>query len=301
MQQSWLTKIQSFFTPAHKKTVDEHILMDQTTRNLIKDTEQLLARMAEKAPPYNRNQTVRRKQKEWSIKVKVTHTFITVTMADLKYSTSPIKKRIFIKCHRRYMKSEGGVGVCKEASIHYIKDGKAHIRSVRESPLFRSIFYRIHHLDLAFSNEQVSTESAAKHALLNEQRLLQSTTSNDYTFLIDESKRYVDSVKQFMIDPTLEHQLQRILDHAMKLEDDFLLLDFEKRHVVRRMLREDIPSLLHTFLSLAPKHQVEHKENVYVALSKMELTLIEYVEELEQLRVDRMNYLLKLQQIRYGK
>ncbi len=296
-----LETIRSFFTPAHKKTVDDYILMDATTRNLIKDTEELLVRIADNAPSHNRNRTVRRRQKEWFIKVKVTQTFITVTMADTKYSTSPIKKRIFIKCYRRYMKSEGGVGVCKEARIHYLKDGKAHVRSVRESPLFQSIFYRIHHLDLAFSNERVDAVSSAKQALLNEERLLKTANLNDISLLIEESKRYTESVKRFLADATIEHQLQRIIDHVKKLQDDFMLLDFEERHVVRRMLREDIPSLLHTYLSLSPKHQLEHRENVYVTLSKMELTLIDYVEQLEQLRVDRMNHLLKLQSLRYGK
>lgn len=296
-----LETIRSFFTPAHKKTVDDYILMDATTRNLIKDTEELLVRIADNAPSHNRNRTVRRRQKEWFIKVKVTQTFITVTMADTKYSTSPIKKRIFIKCYRRYMKSEGGVGVCKEARIHYLKDGKAHVRSVRESPLFQSIFYRIHHLDLAFSNERVDAVSSAKQALLNEERLLKTANLNDISLLMEESKRYTESVKRFLADATIEHQLQRIIDHVKKLQDDFMLLDFEERHVVRRMLREDIPSLLHTYLSLSPKHQLEHRENVYVTLSKMELTLIDYVEQLEQLRVDRMNHLLKLQSLRYGK
>ncbi len=301
MQQTWLNKVQSFFTPAHKKPVDEHILMDQTTRNIIKDTEELLVRMAENAPSYNRNQTVRRRQKEWSIKVKVTHAFIAITMADLKHSSSPIKKRIFIKCHRRYMKSSGGVGVCQEASIHYIKDGRSHTRSVRESALFHSIFYRIHHLDLAYSNEQVDVQSSAKNGLMNQKQLLQATGLNDFTLLIEETKRYVDSVKQFTIDATIDHQLQRIIEHAYKLQDDFLLLEFEERHTVRRMLREDIPSLIHTFLSLSTKNQLEHKENVYVALSKMELTLIDYAEHLERVRVDRMNHLLKLQSLRYDK
>lgn len=301
MQASWIDKIQTMFTPSHKKPVDEHILRDQTTRALIKDTEELLTRMAKNAPPYNRNRTIRRRQKEWFIKIKVTHTFIILTMMDLKHSSSPIKKRINIKCYRKYMKASGGVGVCKEASIHYMKDGRARVRSVQESPLFHSIFYKIHHLDLAFANERVDETQSSKELLLNQQHLLQSTRSNDFTLLIEETKRYLDTVKQFTVDSAVDHQLQRIIGHAYKLQDDFMLLDFEERHTVRRMLRNDIPSLIHTFLSLSMKHQLEHKEDVYLALSKMELTLIKYVEHLEKLRVERMNHLLKLQSVRYDK
>ncbi len=301
MQASWMNKIQTFFTPAHKKPVDEHILRDRTTRNLIEDTEELLVRMVKNAPPHNKKRTIRRKQKEWLVKVKVTHTFITVTMMDLKHSTSPIKKRIVITCYRKYMKANDGIGVCKEASIRYVKDGRAHTRSVRESPLLNSLFYRIHHLDLAFSNERVGPDQTSKELLLNQQQLLQSTSPNDVTLLVEEAKRYIDTVKQFTVDPAIANRLQRIIGQAHKLQNDFTLLDFEERHTVRRMFREDIPSVIHTFLSLSLKHQLEQKENVYVALSKMELTLIDYVEQLEKLRVERMDHLLKLQSLRYNR
>lgn len=300
MQASWMNKIQTFFTPAHKKPVDEHILRDRTTRNLIEDTEELLVRMVKNAPPHNKKRTIRRKQKEWFIKVKVTHTLISVIMMDQKHSASPIKKRIVVTCFRKYMKANDGIGVCKEASIRYMKDGRAHIRSVRESPLFHSLFYRIHQLDLAFSNERVGVTQTTKELLSNQQQLLQSG-ANNITLLVEEAKRYVDTVKQFTVDPAIENRLQRIIGQAHKLQDDFTLLDFEERHTVRRMLREDIPALIHTFLSLSVKHQLEQKEHVYVALSKMELTLIDYVERLEKLRVERMDHLLKLQSLRYDR
>ncbi|TWI58934.1 hypothetical protein [Halalkalibacter nanhaiisediminis] len=301
MQASWMNKIQFFFTPSHKKPVDDHILRDRTTRNLIEDTEELLVRMVKNAPSYNKKRTIKRKQKEWFIKVKVSHTFITVTMMDLKHSTSPINKRMVITCYRRYMKAIDGVGVCKEASIRYIKDGRAQTRSIRESPLLHSLFYRIHHLDLAYSNERVGSAQTSKELLANQQQLLQTTSANDVTLFVEEARRYIDTVKQFTVDPAISNRLQRIIAQAHKLQDDFQLLDFEERHTVRRMFREDIPTLIHTFLSLSMKHQLEQKENVYVALSKMELTLIDYVEQLEKLRVERMDYLLKLQALRYDR
>jgi len=119
--------------------------------------------------------------------------------------------------------------------------------------------------------------------------------------LLEESRRYVQAVKQFSLDPVIESRLTRLLQQADKLKEDFLLLDFEERHIVRRMFKDDIPSLIHTYLSLSVKHQLEQKENLYITLTKMELTLIDYVDRLEKLRVDRMNHLLRLQSIRYDK
>ncbi|ARK30375.1 hypothetical protein [Halalkalibacter krulwichiae] len=295
----WFDKMMTWFTPAHKKTVDEHLLREKTTRNLIEDTEALLERMAANAPSYNKKHSMRRKQKDWLIKVKVNHNLISVIMMDLKHSPSPIKKRFVIICYRKYMKSKDGVGVCKEASIRYIKDGRAQVRSIQQSPLFHAIFFRIHQLDLAYSNELVSIGQPSTEVLANQETLLQASPTNDLTILLEESHRYIHTVKQFSLDPVIESRLSRVLKQAEKLKDDFLLLDFEERHTVRRMFKNDIPTLLHTFLSLSVKNQLEHKENLYVTLSKMELTLIGYVERLEKLKVERMDHLLKLQSLRY--
>jgi hypothetical protein len=297
----WVTKAKLLFTPSHKKPVDEHLIRDKTTRMLIEDTEALLKRMAANPPSSNKKRSVRRKQKEWLIKVKIKQTSISVVMMDQKRSSSPIKKRIVIVCYRKYIKAKNSVGLCKEASIRYLKDGRAHIRSVRESPLFHTLFYRIHQLDLAYSNELISSNQPTKDLLVTQQTLLKETSPKDVVLLLEESKRYFQAVKQFSLDPIIESRLERLLLQAEKLKEDFLLLDFEERHTVRRMFKDDIPSLIHTFLSLSIKHQLEHKENLYVALSKMELTLIDYVERLEKLRVERMDHLIRLQSLRYDK
>ncbi|WP_332630217.1 hypothetical protein [Halalkalibacter flavus] len=297
----WVDKMKLMFTPAHKKPVEDHIIRDTATRSMLEDAEDLLVRMAENAPSSNQKKSIRRKQKEWLIKVKINHKYISVAMLDQKHSSSPIKKRIVIVCFRKYMKAKNGIGICKEASIRYIKDGRAHIRSVREPSLFQSLFYRIHHLDLAYSNDAVTIQQSAKDLLTNQQHLLQETKTNDLSMLLEEAKRYVRTVNQFSVDPLIEIKMQRLIQQGEKLQTDFTLLDFEERHTVRRMFKEDVPSIIHTYLSLSLKHQLDHKEELYVALSKMELTLIRFVERLEQLRVERMNHLLKLQSVRYDK
>ncbi|MBP3950653.1 hypothetical protein [Bacillus suaedae] len=296
-----LEQVSSFFTPSHKKPIDEHLISDSTTRRLLEDAEDLLIRITENLPKNNQNKTITRKQPEWKIKVKIKQTMIIITLTDQKKSTAPINKRIVIRCYRKYIKADNGVGVCKEASIHYIKDGRAQIRSVKDSPLFRTLFYRIHYLDSALANDITLLQETSKAMLQQQETLLKTSDGHDILFLIEEAKRYQKLLKHFQVDPAIENRLGRILQQANQLQDDFSLLDFEERHVVRRMLREDIPSLLHTFISLTAEHQAAQIENIYMTLTKMELTLIDFNEKLEKERVSRMDYLFQLQSLRYDR
>ncbi|GAE29083.1 hypothetical protein [Halalkalibacter hemicellulosilyticus] len=294
-----MEELRSFFTPAHKKPVEEHLIRDSVTRRLIEDTEELLVRIAENKPKSTK--VIKRKQREWSIKVKMKQPTIQVIMTDTKHSTAPIKKRITIICYRKYIKAVNGVGVCKEASIHYLKDGRSQTRSIKDSPLFQTLFYRIHYLDSVLSNDLSTLTETPKSLLQQQEQLLKTSDHNQLHLLLDEAKRYKQLLSKFQVDPSIEHRLQRILEHSSLLADDFMMLDFEEKHIVRRMLREDIPSLLHTYISLSTKHQLEQKENVYLTLFKMELTLIDYKEKLEKERVTRMDQLFKLQSMRYDR
>ncbi|WP_062046882.1 hypothetical protein [Bacillus sp. JCM 19034] len=292
-------ELRSFFTPAHKKPVEEHLIRDSTTRRLIEDAENLLVRISENKPK-NTN-VIKRKQREWSIKVKLKQQMIHVIMTDSKHSTAPIKKRFTIICYRKYVKANDGVGVCKEASIHYLKDGRSHTRSIKDSPLFQTLFYRIHYLDSVLSNEISTITESPKSLLQHQEQLLKTSDHNQLHVLIDEAKRYKQLLAKFQVDPSIEHRLARILEHSSMLVEDFAMLDFEERHTVRRMLREDIPSLLHSYISLSTKHRLEQQENVYLTLFKMELTLIDYKEKIEKERVARMDQLFKLQSMRYDR
>lgn len=77
------------------------------------------------------------------------------------------------------------------------------------------------------------------------------------------------------------------------------MLEIEERYTIKRMLSEDIPNLLHTYLSLNAANQLAQKENLFVALSKMELTLMRYAEQLEQLRLQKMEHIIKVNEQRY--
>ncbi|TES57796.1 hypothetical protein E2L07_02015 [Halalkalibacterium halodurans] len=286
------------FVPNARKPVDLHIVSDQATRELIADTERILTKLIEQSNGKNMKRSVRRKHKERRIHVKLNHKHIRVMMFDTKYSTAAVKKKIYIDCYRKYVKAKDGIGKTKEASIYYMKDGRSHVRSIRESPLFKGIFYHINRLDEAFLGVQSSKEASISALTIGHQERT-ATSQNDLQLLHLETERFIQQLSHFALDPLLESRLKRIASQTEKLVPDFQLLDFEKRHTVRRMLREDIPNLLTTYLSLTTQHQLNQKENVFVTLSKMELTLISLNEELEKARVERMEHLLRLNELRY--
>ncbi|MDQ0205983.1 hypothetical protein [Alkalicoccobacillus murimartini] len=288
-----------FLTPSHKKPIDAHLLSDDTTSRLIADTERFLSKLVEKADGRNQKRNLRRKQKEWTIKLKIKYKSIRLQILDSKNSSSPVHKRITITVFRKYVKEENGVAALKEATIHFLKDGRSHVRSLKDSPNFRGVFYQLYRLDQAYvhGGKQVKT---SLELLSNQEKQLSASYTDDIRLLVEEGKRYVETVKHFSVDIMIENRLIRIIQHVQKLQEDFHFLDFEQRHTVRRMLREDIPKLLNMFLSLSLKHQLEQKENVFVSLSKMELTLITYTQYLEEVRLEHMNHLIRLQSKRYG-
>ncbi|WP_017727959.1 hypothetical protein [Halalkalibacterium ligniniphilum] len=288
------------FVPSHRKPVDSHILGDEASRKLISDTEALLNKMVNQSLGQNQRKTVRRKHKERRIIVKINQKRIRVIMMDTKFSSAAVQKRMFIECFRKYVKAKDGVGKCKEASIHYLKDGRSHVRSIRQSPLLHGVFFQINRLDEAYLGHRSNAEQSVS-ALTMQHQERAAASQNDMRLLHQETERFIRQLRPFSLDPLLENRLSRIVDQTEKLIPDFELLDFEERHTVRRMLREDIPNLLNTYLSLSYQHQLAQKENVFVALSKMELSLISLNEQLEQSRVERMEHLLRLNQLRYDK
>ncbi|WP_169871022.1 hypothetical protein [Shouchella patagoniensis] len=292
------TTLLDFFTPAHKRPVDDHIIQDETTIRLLNDTERLLKRMTDNATGKNERKSVRRRQKDWDIRVKVSYNNIRVIVADTKHSRSPVHKRFRIICFRKYVKSTDGVGKIKEATIHYLKDGRMHVRSLQNVSHLKGVFHAIHLLDLAYVGTKVTDVSLER--LNGHEKQLKSEQANDIKFLAQEARRYVQAMDTLSLDPMLDNRLNRILTHVSKLEDDFHLFNYEDKHTVRRLLREDMPNVMGAFLALSKKNQLDQRDNVFVSLSKMELTLISLQDDLEKIKVERMEHVMKLQELRYG-
>ncbi|WP_096200863.1 hypothetical protein [Bacillus sp. FJAT-45350] len=284
----WVEK----FLPDKHKPVDERLLSDEISSELIFSGEQLIDSVINKSDGQNKNRTITKKNdKRFKITLKISKKRIKIILMDTGASTAPIKKRIQIECFRKYFKSTNGIGKCKEASINYIDSKKTFVRSVRKSSHLQSIFYKIDMLDDALMGQLINDTSSTQVKTLK--------TGSEEGQLILELKRITNHKSTLGLDPLLENKVSRILKESEKLFPDFSLLDIEERHIVRRMLREDIPNLIHTYLSLSPKNQLLQKEQIFITLSKMELTIISYVERMEKAQIQHLEHLVKLNNLRY--
>lgn len=284
------------FVPDRFRPIDDRILSDSYSQSLIKETEHVLDKLIEQSNKYNANRTIRKRQLEYKILIKIKKKKISVVFQDTHLSKSNIKKKIYLQCYRKYFKSHKGLGKWIESTIHYVEDGKTYVRSVRKSAMLQAIFFKVDRLDDALMgqliSENVDTAQAKVNIPIQEKEL-------EVKQIFLETKRILTHKDSWSLDPLIENRLQRILQEADKLLPDFSLLDIEERYTVKRMLGEDIPNLLHTYLSLTPEHQLKQKENIFVTLSRMELTLIDLTSKLENARLEKMEHLIKINEKRY--
>ncbi|MFV8828295.1 hypothetical protein [Alkalihalobacterium sp. APHAB7] len=282
--------------PDRLRPVQDEILSDEATLETLHEAERILEHVIKQSGKYSKNRTVKKKHHEYVITVKIKKKMISLTILDTYYSKSKYKKRIYIQCYRKYFKADHGVGKCKEASIHYTKNKKTFVRSVKKSPFTQNLFYKIDKLDDALLGQLIQSDNKEENYTPQTNQL----KSNDQVkSLVMETNRLISHTRKLHIDPLIEKRLEQIIDHTEMLLPDFSLLEIEERHMMKRMLNEDIPNLVHTYLSLSPENKKEQRENVFVTLSKMELTLIRLKEDLEKARVQRMEHLLKLNHLRY--
>ncbi|MDE5411848.1 hypothetical protein [Alkalihalobacterium chitinilyticum] len=282
--------------PDRLRPVQDEILSDEATLETLHEAERILEHVIKQSSKYSKNRTVKKKHHEYVITVKIKKKMISLTILDTYYSKSKYKKRIYIQCYRKYFKADHGVGKCKEASIHYTKNKKTFVRSVKKSPYTQNLFYKIDKLDDALLGQLIQSDNEEENYIPQTNQL----KSNDQVkSLVMETNRLISHTRKLHIDPLIEKRLEQIIDHTEMLLPDFSLLEIEERHMMKRMLNEDIPNLVHTYLSLSPENKKEQRENVFVTLSKMELTLIRLKEDLEKARVQRMEHLLKLNHLRY--
>ncbi|OLO42503.1 hypothetical protein BTR23_00340 [Alkalihalophilus pseudofirmus] len=282
--------------PDRLRPVQDEILLEEATLHTLHEAERILEHVIQQSSKYSKNRTIKKKHHEYVITVKIKKKLISLNIIDTYYSKSKYKKRIYIQCFRKYFKADHGVGKCKEASIHYTKDKKTYVRSVKKSPYTQNLFYKIDKLDDALLGQLIQNEPVDVHYPRSTNQL----KSNDQVkSLVIETNRLINHTKKLHIDPLIEKRLEQIIEHTEVLLPDFSLLEIEERHMMKRMLNEDIPNLMHAYLSLSPENKKEQRENVFVSLSKMELTLIRLKEDLEKGRLQRMEHLLKLNHLRY--
>ncbi|MCT8138959.1 hypothetical protein H1D32_15310 [Anaerobacillus sp. CMMVII] len=161
----------------------------------------------------------------------------------------------------------------------------------------QGILYKLDMLDdaligrLVKNNEHEIRPQATNSPLTEKQEELRN--------LLVEMKRITNHNLSLAVDPMIEHRLGRVLQHIEKITPDFHLLDIEERHMIKRILREDLPNLLHSYVSLSQLQRLEQKENVFVAISRIELKILRIVDQMEKMKLERMEHLLRLNKVRY--
>lgn len=283
--------------PDRMKPIKEDFVSDQYSHALLKETEKFLEDIIQLSEIERINRTFKRKTAQLKIVVKIKKKRIRLDISDQKHSEAPIKKRIIIEVYRKIYKANQGVGKIVEATIYYTYQGHSFVRSVRRSPIFKGIFYKIDMLDDSLIGRLVKDhETIAKHktsdvALTEKQEELQN--------LLVDIKRFTIHNQSLAVDPIIDIKLQKIITEIEKIVPDFHFLQIEERYMIKRVLREDLPNLLHSYLALSLTQQLEQKENIIIALSRIESKIIILLNQMENMKLERIEHLLKLNKIRY--
>ncbi|HHY22077.1 MAG TPA: hypothetical protein GX525_09440 [Bacilli bacterium] len=292
LELSWLDR----FLPLNLKPAPEEIFEDKASIDLIKETELVFDRLIEQGSPYKTDRTIKKIEHEYSIIIKISKKQIRLHIQDEYHTKARYKKRIEIVCIRKHVKNENGEGVCSEAAVHYLKNQRTYVSSIRETPIFRPIFKKIAELDDVLSGKKV------KKALKQESPTPNQLTKHEdeITAILNEAKQMFKIFNDQILEPLLESRLRQIVIETEKLLPNLSFLEIEDRYTLKRMFREDIPNLLQTYVSLSSKNRQSHTEDVFVSLSKMELAIIGYQEKVEKEKVQKMEQLLKLNELRYS-
>lgn len=283
--------------PDRLKPVSLDILSDQYSQQLLKETEVFIEDIIKLTEKEKINRIFKRKSNDFKLLLKIRKKRMKLDIADLKGGKSPIKKRIVIDQYRKIYKTKNGIGKVVDATIYYTYQGSQFVRTVKNSTLFNGIFYKLDMLDDALIGQLIQKPNQHLDYIATYKQMV---NKNEELFtLMLELKRITKHSAKLTIDPIIERKLTLIVSQIDPIVPDFHLLDIEDRHVIKRMLKDDIPTLLHSFLSLTIQQQLEQKEKVFIALSRMELKLISIKKELEKMRLEKVEHLLRLNEVRY--
>ncbi len=284
--------------PDRLKPVKDEFISDQYSQTLLTETENFINEIINLSDMERINRHFKKNTSQVKINLKIKKKRMRLDFGDQKRSEAPIKKRIIIDVYRKIYKAKNGVGKVTEATIYYTYQGQSFVRSVKRSPYLRSIFYKLDMLDDALIGRLVKE---------NELQVRPDTNSpptekqEEIKALLVEIKRITKQNVSLSVDPIIENRLAHIIGHIDIITPDFHLLDVEERHMLKRILREDLPNLLHSYLALTNQQQLEQKENIFVALSRIELKILALIKEMEKMKLERMEHLLRLNKVRYDK
>ncbi|SDH05671.1 hypothetical protein SAMN05192534_101469 [Alteribacillus persepolensis] len=290
------------FLPDHLKPVDDHIFSDPHGLVLIEDTERALERLIQHGKQVKSSQTYKKNGKTFHFRLKINQKRMKLLSYETPKSEAAIKKRIIIEYLRKtYVTKSRRASRLKEASIQYIKNGQTFVRSIKKSRHFEQIFSKLETLDDALLRGLIDKPAAdAKPASVPH-----STQDKDFIQSSEEPLPSIRELKEFLIphchqlETLLENRLKRLLEEAEQIAEVFDVLDVEEKYIVKRLLKRDIPSLIQTYLSLPHDKQTEQTEPLYETLTKMELNIRSIREKTEDMKIEKMEQLLRLYDKRY--
>lgn len=282
--------------PDRLKPVKDEFISDQYSQTLLSETEKFIDDIIELSDMERINRHFKKNTSQVKINLKIKKKRMKLDISDQKRSEAPIKKRMIIDVYRKIYKAKNGVGKTIEATIYYTYQGQSYVRSIKRSPYLKSIFYKLDMLDDALIGRLVKeNQLQVRHDTNKPPTEKQEEIKN----LLVEMKRITKQNVNLSVDPIIESRLANIIGHIDNITPDFHLLEIEDRHMLKRILREDLPNLLHSYLALSSQQQLEQKENVFVALSRIELKILALIKEMEKMKLERMEHLLRLNKVRY--
>ncbi|SER40614.1 hypothetical protein [Salisediminibacterium halotolerans] len=297
-EQKWLHPL----LPSYLKPLDEPAIMNEFTKEFVYEAEEFISDLAALTELPRMNKTFKRSLQGYSYKIKIKPKKIHVEMFDTNKSSSSVKKRVFLTTYRKTVKSEHGSGKILESVIYYQLNNKTHVRNVRKHPYFQSLFHHIHRLDASLNGEHVPelTQSASSADAANNERQLNpsESESNQAESILASAKHTYNNFAH--LSETAEIILTGIMHELERCLEEFALLDIEEKHHIKRMIQHDLPNLLHTYRTLSPEQKQKTYDNMLRNMSNMRGFLKQQADDLQGTRIDRMNQLIQLNDLRYS-
>ncbi|ADU30195.1 hypothetical protein [Evansella cellulosilytica] len=288
--QKWLQPL----LPNYLKPLKDPNINNEFTKEFVSEAEEFLSDLASLSELPRLNKTFKRNIKGYLFKVKIKPKKIHVELIDTKKSSSPIRKRIYITTYRKQVKSEKGFGKCVDATIYYQVENKTIVRNIQKHPLFIPIFYKINALDHSISGLPIDE---LPHLEITDKR---ESIKSHVDATVDQEFTIKGLLKEYQSLDTLINTKLEEIDSALKqCIEDINLLDIEEKHHLKRLVNHDLPQLLETYASLSKDQRLDSYDDVMTSLHSMRTYIETQTNHLKNTRMDRMQQLIRLNQIRY--
>lgn len=286
-----------FFLPNYLKPLKDPRIETEQTKDFVKHAEEFLSDLAALTELPRLNKTFKRNIKGYLFHVKIKPRKIHLELQDTKKSSADIKKRVYITILRKNVKSVNGRGKCIEANIYYRIGNETIVRNIRNHPYFQGIFDQLHILDVSLSTKD--KDKIEKEIDKIKKDTLPTTAKGMLGHSTIEKQLNEIIHKYGRLDALILTKLEELKTVVSEYIKDFDLLDIEEKHHVKRLVNEDLPNLLSTYESLTEEQKKKTYEDVIYSIHSMRVYIQNQKKQLNKTRMDRMNQLLKLNQLRY--